>query len=59
MEFRNIKELVQLMNDEQRTEAKKNFEKFYKQPFGQVEPILCSSTDGEEFLTKVDIADFE
>ncbi|MFA5583030.1 MAG: hypothetical protein WDA09_02355 [Bacteriovoracaceae bacterium] len=59
MEFKNIRELVQLMNTEQKTEARKNFERFYEKPFGNVEPILCSSTDGEEFLTLVNVNDFE
>lgn len=60
MEFRDIKELVTLMNDGQKSEAKAAFDKFYSAPFANSREILCSSTeDGENFLSEVDLNSFE
>lgn len=60
MEFRKFSELFSNIGEESRKEAKANYDKFYGKPFGHVDPILCSSSDdGEDFLTKVIVPDFE
>ena len=55
--IRDISELENLMTDEQKEKAQKDFEKFY--PPGTPE-IMCTSIGiGEGFLTKVNLEDFD
>lgn len=61
MKIIDVKELGEMMTPEQKEESAKNFKKFYTDPFGESEPVMCTShedDDGEKYLRKVNVADF-
>lgn len=57
MNFINIKELKSMMTTEQKEESYRNFKKFY--PEGTPVIDCTSNEDGEKYLVKVDLKEFD
>ena len=61
-EFKDIKELDKILTPEQKRKAKKDFKKYYLDPFGKSEPVMCTpeiESNGEEYLVEVNLEDFD
>lgn len=57
MEIRDIKELDEIMTDEKKAEAHRDFRRFY--PEGTPEIMCTSKDDGENHLRQVNLEDFK
>ena len=60
LEFMHIDELALLMTEEQKKKARLDYEKYFLEPYGDQEPVWCTSDDdGEDYLRYVDLEDFD
>jgi len=64
MEIKHISELRKMMTPEQIKKSEEDYQKYYGIPYGHLEPVYPAieatyETSGEEYLTPVDLEDFD